>query len=262
MTTTTTPFDSNNWVAGTWTTGYWDCCKPSCSWPGKGKQKKPVKACDSETGVVLENPEEPSVCMGGRAATCKNNKPVNLTKGLSLGFAAAAVSGGHGLTGDDNCGQCFELRFTDQVHKAGQWFWGGAGPELVGKRMIVQVTNIGYDVTGDHSFDIMIPGAGQGAFSSGCSAQFQGFSSDNFDCGNRFGGCQDKYGCNMLPDELQDACRWRYDWYHWLEHEGRTNNPFVEFRRVRCPRALVDISGSEPTDDQDYAMVDEGDLYV
>ena len=32
----------------------------------------------------------------------------------------------------------------------------------MGKSHIIQVTNIGYDVSGDHSFDLQIPGAGQG----------------------------------------------------------------------------------------------------
>merc|ERR1712113_1322749 len=27
---------TTGWTQGTYTTGYWDCCKPSCSWPGKG----------------------------------------------------------------------------------------------------------------------------------------------------------------------------------------------------------------------------------
>ena len=30
-------------------TGYWDCCKPSCSWPGKGLVIRPVRACSAET---------------------------------------------------------------------------------------------------------------------------------------------------------------------------------------------------------------------
>mmetsp|Transcript_31272 Transcript_31272/g.99718 ORF Transcript_31272/g.99718 Transcript_31272/m.99718 type:complete len:346 (+) Transcript_31272:69-1106(+) len=257
-TTTTTKFDPYATVKGTWTTGYWDCCKPSCSWPGKGKVKKPVMACDVETGEILYDANEPSICQGGRAATCKNSKPFNVSEGLSMGFAAAAVSGGHGLVGDANCGQCFELKFIEKEHPEGQW--GGAGPALVGKRMVVQVTNIGYDVTGDHSFDIMIPGAGQGAFSNGCSAQFQGFSTGDFDCDTRFGGCTERSGCDRLPAELQDACRWRYDWYHWLENNGKTNNPYVDFRRVRCPTQLTELSGSVAEDDELFPKVEGAEL--
>jgi len=121
--------------------------------------------------------------------------------------------------------------------------------------MIIQVTNIGYDVTGDHSFDLQIPGAGQGAFSSGCTAQYSGYSVGDFDCDTRYGGCNAKSGCARLPTELQPGCEWRYDWYHWLETDGRTNNPYVNFRRVKCPTQLTDISGSIANDDDSYPEV-------
>jgi len=171
-----------------------------------------------------------------------------------MGFAAAAVSGSHGLTGDENCGQCYELQFVDKIHQNGNW--GGSHPELVGKTMIVQVTNIGYDVSGEHSFDIQIPGAGQGAFNSGCTAQFSGYSVGDFDCDNLYGGCHEESGCGRLPEPLQAGCRWRYEWYRWLVEGGQTNNPYVHFRRVQCPIELIDISGSVPLDDADFPAVD------
>jgi len=217
---------------------------------------KPARSCDASTGEVLWDPNVKSVCMGGKAAACSDQKPFTYTGNLSMGFAAAAVSGHHGLTGDANCGQCFELRFTSRVHRNGNW--GGADAELIGKHMIVQVTNIGYDVTGDHSFDLQIPGAGQGAFSSGCASQFAGHSSGDFDCDNRYGGCKSKEGCARLPEELRGACEWRYDWFHWLQHEGKTNNPYVDFRRVRCPDELTSISGSVPVDDDEFPAVVPG----
>jgi len=244
----------SSWVTGTYTTGYWDCCKPSCSWPNKGKVNEPVLSCDANTGDVLFDTNVASVCHGGSATSCSNNKPFIVTNSLSMGFAAAAVSGSHGLTGDENCGQCFELQFTDQIHSNGNW--GGSHPELAGKSMIVQVTNIGYDVNGEHSFDLQIPGAGQGAFTAGCSAQFSGYSSGDFDCDNNYGGCHDKSGCARLPEDLQSGCNWRYDWYHWLQSGGQTNNPYVNFRRVKCPAELVEISGSVPVDDDEYPVID------
>lgn len=168
-----------------------------------------------------------------------------------MGFAAAAVSGHHGLDGDSNCGQCFELVFTNKNHGN----WGGADAELVGRRMVVQVTNIGYDVVGNHSFDIMIPGAGQGIFTTGCSAQFAGYATEDFDCGNPYGGCSAREGCDRLPEPLKDACRWRYDWYMWLQRGTQTNNPFVDFHRVKCPEQLVRVSGSVPLDDDKFPAV-------
>jgi len=241
-------------VRGTWTTGYWDCCKPSCSWPNKGRMSRPVLSCDASTGEKLTDANVASVCDGGPAASCADNQPFVVDRRLSMGFAAIAVSGSHGLTGDDNCGQCFELKFLDTIHSNGNW--GGSHPDLAGKSMVVQVTNIGYDVNGDHSFDLQIPGAGQGIFTDGCTAQFPGTSSGDFDCDNNYGGCFDKAGCARLPQELRSGCEWRYDWYRWFARGGQTNNPFVDFRRVRCPEHLTNISGSLPEDDSLHPEVD------
>merc|ERR1719181_1760827 len=143
------------WRSGTYTTGYWDCCKPSCAWPGKGRTTAPVRACTADNTTA--SPNEPSNCVGGGAGTCSDQQPFAISSRLSMGFVAASVSGLHGLSGDANCGQCYELRFTDQEHMSNGWPWGGSHPQLAGKSMVVQVTNIGYDVVGEHSFDLMIP---------------------------------------------------------------------------------------------------------
>merc|ERR1712176_448458 len=121
-----------------------------------------------------------------------------------------------------------------------------------GKNMVVQITNIGYDVNGEHSFDLQIPGAGQGAFTDGCTRQFGGYNSSEFDCDNNYGGCNERSGCDRLPPSLQSGCRWRYDWYRWLTEAGQTNNPYVDFRRVQCPEHLTNISGSVPLDDHSF----------
>jgi len=252
--TTTALPQPKGWVAGTWTTGYWDCCKPSCSWAGKGNVNKPVQACDARTGKALTNLSEVSVCQGGYAGVCADQIPFGINSGLSMGFAAAAVGSKKlGLMGDENCGMCYELRFTDEKHKDGNW--GGSADDLVGKRMIIQVTNIGKDVTGEHSFDIMIPGAGLGLFKKGCPKQFPGTKQDDFDCGKAYGGCDDIAGCDKLPHELQDGCKWRYKWYKWLTQDGKTNNPYVQFHRVKCPHQLTSISGTIPKDDDEHQVV-------
>jgi hypothetical protein len=250
------PKPSVPWMRGTWTTGYWDCCKPSCSWPGKGHLNAPLRSCDTSTGSPLQDANVRSVCDGGTAASCTNNAPFVIHESVSFGFAAAAVSGHTGLKGDAACGLCFELNFTSAQHTEGQWPWGGSHPGLAGKRMVVQVSNIGGDVKGDHSFDIQIPGAGQGIFSNGCAAQFPGFQVGDFDCDTRYGGCNDKSGCQRLPEQLREGCEWRYDWFHWLSERGQTNNPYVDFRRVKCPKQLVDISGSVADDDDQYPALD------
>ena len=76
----------------------------------------------------------------------------------------------------------------------------------MGRSHVIQVTNIGYDVTGDHSFDLQIPGAGQGIFDSGCAVQFPGYASGDFDCDRNYGGCGDATGCDRLPEALQPGC--------------------------------------------------------
>eukprot|EP00416_Gambierdiscus_australes_P033446 CAMPEP_0171107584 /NCGR_PEP_ID=MMETSP0766_2-20121228/67120_1 /TAXON_ID=439317 /ORGANISM="Gambierdiscus australes, Strain CAWD 149" /LENGTH=357 /DNA_ID=CAMNT_0011568927 /DNA_START=77 /DNA_END=1150 /DNA_ORIENTATION=- len=243
------------WKTGTWTTGYWDCCKPSCAWSGKGKTDRPAAACSTETGERLTDSNVASVCDGGTAAACANNQPFIVNQNLSMGFVAAAVSGKNGLEGDKNCGQCYELLFTSQQHmdKGTGDLWGGSNPDLSHKRMIVQITNIGFDVKGSHSFDILIPGAGQGIFSKGCAAQYSHFSVDDFDCGKRHGGCSKKSECARLPEALRAGCEWRFDWFRWLREDEQTNNPYVKFRRVQCPLRITDISGTTPDDDEFFS---------
>lgn len=250
-TTETRTVVESGWIEGTYTTGYWDCCKPSCSWPNKGRVTAPVKACKADGSAA--GPNDASVCDGGVAASCTDNQPWKASATRSYGFTAAAVSGSHGLTGDANCGQCYELQFTAEIHSDGNW--GGSHPDLVGKSHIVQVTNIGYDVSGKHSFDLQIPGAGQGAFTSGCTKQFGGKPKGDFDCDNNYGGCDDISGCARLPKILQKGCEWRYTFYKWLVQNGKSNNPYVKFRRVRCPKVLTDISGSVPLDDDNHPAV-------
>ncbi|KAJ8601224.1 hypothetical protein CTAYLR_003220 [Chrysophaeum taylorii] len=267
------------WYNATYTTGYWDCCKPSCSWPSKGNVDYPVRMCEAETGLTLSNPNTESVCDDGTAASCSDNIPFTIHENLTMGFAAAAVGGISGLNGDENCGQCFELKWTDDIHTDSQGnTWGGAHPDIVGKSHVIQVTNIGYDVTGDHSFDLQIPGAGQGIFDTGCVIQFPGYSKGDFDCAFchpvfrsylstennevvttsgdvNYGGCDTIDGCARLPEELQPGCEWRYSpLYRWLADGGQSNNPFVLFRRVQCPEDLVAITGTTPLDDANYPL--------
>lgn len=217
----------------------------------------PIRTCHAQTNETLTDPETKSVCDGGVAASCTDNQPFQVNAGLSMGFAAAAVGGIHGLTGDTNCGQCFELKFTGNKHDPQGDNWGGAHPDLVGKSLIIQVSNIGHDVSGAHSFDLQIPGAGQGAFTSGCVRQFPGHHVNDFDCNNNWaGGCRSVDECTQLPLAQQPGCRWRFTWFKWLLLNGQTNNPYVEFRRVKCPPQLRAISGSWPLDDDSYPAID------
>ena len=118
--------DGPEWQLGTYTTRYWDCCKPSCSWPDKGLVDSPVLACEAETGEILTDANVASVCDGGTAASCASNQPWTYNDGVSLGFAAASTGGHPYLNGDQNCGQCFELVWTDEQHSYG----GGAHSDI------------------------------------------------------------------------------------------------------------------------------------
>lgn len=151
-------------------TRYWDCCKvtqlkyinkmwcsydnvfhpkPSCSWSGKASVTKPVSSCSQDGYSVLFDSNVPSGCGGGGktgfcfftkfiyvhhlffegAFTCNNNQPWAINNDLSYGFAAARMAG---KTEADLCCKCFEWTFT-------------SGP-VIGKKMVIQVTNTGEDL--------------------------------------------------------------------------------------------------------------------
>ncbi|KAJ6631247.1 putative endoglucanase type K, partial [Pseudolycoriella hygida] len=103
-------------------TRYWDCCKPSCGWPGKPPFTAPVRTC-AKNGVNVVDSNTPT------SYTCNNNQPWAVNSTLSYGFAAANILGQSEWTW---CCACYQLTFT-------------SGP-VVGKKMIVQVTNTGGDL--------------------------------------------------------------------------------------------------------------------
>jgi len=100
------------------------------------------------------------------------------------------------------------------------------GP-VVGKELIVQVTNTGSDL-GSNQFDLQMPGGGVGIF-NGCSSQFPG----SYSWGQQYGGVSQRSDCNNLPPVLQSGCFWRFDWFM------NANNPAMSFKQVTCPTALT-----------------------
>ena len=54
-----------------------------------------------------------------------------------------------------------------------------------------------------------MPGGGVGLF-NGCQPQW-GAPADGW--GDRYGGVQNRDGCNQLPAQLQPGCFWRFDWF-------------------------------------------------
>ncbi len=82
-----------NWI-GTYFYRYWDCCKPSCSWPGKADLLEgPARTCD-KAGNTLFDANTQSGCDGGSAYTCVDTSPWALNDQVAYGFAATALSGG------------------------------------------------------------------------------------------------------------------------------------------------------------------------
>lgn len=216
-----------------------------------------TSVCDAGSGAGEGLAGSNETGAAGLAGTCADNKPWQVND-LAFGFASMAAGGIPGLCGDANCGQCYELKFTDQRHvnATSGGNWGGAHPSVVGMSMIVQVINVAHDISGEHSFDILIPSAGQRSSQTGCSRQFNNVNVDDFDCGNRYGGCSSKTGCEKLPTALRAGCEWRFNFFKWLQADGQTADPYVQFRRVKCPTQLTDISKSVPLDDAAYPAID------
>lgn len=196
------------------TTRYWDCCKPSCAWGGKAIVTRPVETCDRNGAPQkgIDSINGVSGCNGGNVFACDSHSPFVVSKNMSYGFAAAALSG---QSEKDWCCACYELTFV-------------SGP-VIGKKMIIQITNTGYDLGSNH-FDLAIPGGGQGIF-TGCNVQYNGYQG-----GQLYGGIKTRAECNRLPQRQRKGCHWRFDWFR------NADNPKVKAKNVVCPKELLNIS--------------------
>ncbi|KAL2754978.1 glycoside hydrolase family 45 protein [Sodiomyces alcalophilus JCM 7366] len=205
------------------TTRYWDCCKPSCSWPGNAPgADNPVGTCDVNDNPLHDGGSTTSGCEeGGSAYMCSSHGPWAVSEELAYGWAAVRIAGGDEAGW---CCACYELTFT-------------SGP-VAGKKMVVQATNTGADL-GDNHFDIAIPGGGVGIFNA-CTDQWNA-PADGW--GERYGGVSSRQECEQLPAALQDGCFWRFDWF------GGADNPDVEFTQVSCPSEITSRSGCRRHDD-------------
>lgn len=194
------------------TTRYWDCCKPSCAWSGKALVTRPVETCLKDHTPIRDSRDLVSGCNGGPSFACTGQTAWVVSKNLSYGFAAARIAG---QTESDWCCTCYQLRFT-------------SGP-VVGKSMVVQITNTGGDLGANH-FDIAIPGGGQGMF-SGCAVQYNDYRG-----GQLYGGIRSRNECGLLPKQQQKGCLWRFDWFM------NADNPSISATKIKCPKAITDVS--------------------
>jgi hypothetical protein len=197
------------------TTRYWDCCKPSCAWPGKGSST-PVGTCDKSDNPLNDGGATKSGCdSGGSAFMCSSHSPWAVNDDLAYGWAAVNIAGS---SESQWCCACYELTFT-------------SGP-VSGKKMIVQATNTGGDLGNNH-FDIAMPGGGVGLFNA-CTEQY-GAPANGW--GDRYGGVHSRADCDGFPAKLKDGCYWRFDWFKGAD------NPAVTFKQVSCPAEISAKSG-------------------
>ncbi|OAA62666.1 Barwin-like endoglucanase [Niveomyces insectorum RCEF 264] len=198
------------------TTRYWDCCKPSCGWAGKGFSKGPVGTCGKDDRPLNDNGVTKSGCEnGGNAFMCSSQSPWAVNDTVAYGYAAVRIAGS---TENQWCCACYELTFTSGT--------------VQGKKMVVQATNTGGDLGSNH-FDLAIPGGGVGEFNA-CTQQY-GAPPNGW--GDRYGGIHSKSDCASFPAALKDGCNWRFDWF------AGADNPAVTFRQVTCPSELTAKSG-------------------
>ncbi|KAF2475587.1 uncharacterized protein BDR25DRAFT_213635 [Lindgomyces ingoldianus] len=203
-------------------TRYWDCCKPSCSWPSKANVTNPVSTCDKSSNILTDASTK-SGCDSGTAYMCANQIPWSVNSALSYGFAATALSG---QKESDWCCGCYAVTFTSGKAK--------------GKTMLIQSTNTGGDLA-DNQFDIAMPGGGLGIF-DGCSSQFGGLG------GSRYGGVSNRSDCDSFPPALKPGCQWRFDWFN------NADNPTHQFTQIRCPSELVSKTNCRRLDDDKFPI--------
>lgn len=224
-------------------TRYWDGCKPSCSWKENASKNggigTPAKQCNSNGKTQNTDYSARSVCEGGPAATCTSQVPFTISGCDKIGFAFAAVPAADGAA----CGKCFELSFTGE----GNWETKANHQALKGKKLIVMVSNVGWDVSGGQ-FDVMIPGGGVGIYNG---TQGYGWGDLGAQSGGLLSDCENSVGwdgdlltkrkncliqkCNSAfanDSEAKSGCLFLAN---FMEAAG---NPKHTYKEVKCPSVL------------------------
>ena len=105
----------------------------------KGNSRTPVQTCDRNDQVLNDGGNTRSGCdSGGSAFMCSNQSPWAVNETTAYGWAAVSIQGSNEAAW---CCACYELTFT--------------GGPVSGKKMIVQATNTGGDLSNNH-FDIAV----------------------------------------------------------------------------------------------------------
>ncbi|KAF3937383.1 Endoglucanase-5 [Dactylella cylindrospora] len=207
------------------TSMYYDCCKPACAWPTQGDFLSGLKTCDANNELIRDDTAG-NYCGGGPASSCINQTPWAVNDSFSYGYASIFI---RGADSTEWCCSCYELEFLDS--------------DIKGKKMIVQGINVNYNEDQINWFSLTVPG--QADWRSMCEQRFGGTFGEFF--GANSTGLTNVTQCDDVPEELQAACRWRYTWY--MDVEG----PNATFTRVQCPAELTDVSGCVRADDNKFA---------
>jgi len=199
------------------TTQYWDACKPSCGWSGKGGLQ--ANSCDISGANIGHKDSDKSACDGGVAFACMNQAPWKVGD-ISYGYAAINMG---------KCGDCYQLDFPN------------------GQVMFVMKNNIG-NLNEGAKFDLMIPGGGVGDRNALTrQVENSGVSSPNM--GAQYGGfrqsCNNNVGCVKQKCEevfanlqaLKAGCLW---YANTLGTDKESfDNPIVKYKKVTCPPELT-----------------------
>lgn len=203
-------------------TRYWDSCKPHCAWDGKDKESNVGTARTCHADGSIAGTDEKSACDGGPAGTCADQAPMIINDEYAYAFAAYS---GNGAV----CGRCFMLTFNGTTDN-------GDKSSIRNKKLIVMISNIGYDVQ-QGNFDIMIPGGGVGAF-SGCKQM--GISCAGAQYGGLLTTCNGDKSCliqkcnsEYTNTNLKNGCLFLANWL------DAADNPHHSFKQVVCPSELL-----------------------
>ncbi|KAK6537386.1 hypothetical protein TWF694_011573 [Orbilia ellipsospora] len=206
------------------TSMYYDCCKPACAWPTQGDFLTGLKSCDVND-MVIQDDTAGNYCGGGPASSCIDQTPWAVNDTFSYGYASIFI---RGADTTEWCCSCYELEFLDS--------------DIKGKKMIVQGINVNYNENQINWFSLTVPG--QADWQGMCAERFGGTFGEFF--GVNATGLTDVSQCDNVPESLQAACRWRYTWYE------NVKGPNATFSRVECPAELTNVSGCVRADDKTF----------
>lgn len=168
-------------------------------------------------GVSHSAVNEQSVCEEGTAYICSKQQPWAANKTFAYGFASVSLSGG---ADSRFCCACFLLSFEGK---------------LKGKKMLVQYIHTQMRLKANQ-FNLALPGGGVDNEPIGCTKQWHA-PADGW--GDRHGGVHTEAQCNNLPKDLQQGCKFRFEFL-----EG-VNDTSISYAQVKCPHEITKITGCD-----------------